>query len=182
MPMKQASAALKKVNQLADTPRANRIELAVALAELEDAKPGSVADLVKIRHRQRRALYGLFRVGRWLQQVDLPMSQCVSVGATKLEVLAKHCDNRPGKKPTRSEVTLAEKYTAAELPAILKVGPHVKTPVKGHCIMLRLTPSQYPIFEAALKKHGATKPEKGNGLVGKEAAIMAIIRKAQAAG
>ena len=163
MPTKQPWAALKKVTKLADTPRANRIELALALAELEEAKSGSVADLVKIRFRQRRALYGLFRVGRWLKHVDLPMPHCVSVGWTKLEVLAKHCGKHPGKKPTRSEVTLAEKYTAAELPAILKVGPHIKTPVKGHCIMLRLTPTQYRVFEAALKKHGAMKSVKGKG-------------------
>lgn len=174
--------ALEKVTKLVDAPKPNRIELALALANLEEAKAGGVADLTKVRGKQRRALYALLAVGRWLKLVRLPMSRCVRIGWAKLLILAGHCRERPGMEPTPTELDQAEKYTWAQLAAILKNGPKGKIPPKAKSIMLRLNGSQYAVFEAAIRRHGAVRVKKGKGLHHKEKALTAFIRKAQAAG
>lgn len=61
MATKQPSAALTKVLKLADNVSENRIELALALADLEEKKPGSIADLAKTRPKERRMLYYLLK-------------------------------------------------------------------------------------------------------------------------
>lgn len=171
-----------RVIRLADAPKPNRIELALALADLEETEKHSVADFTKVRPRQRRALYALLAVGRWLKLIHLPMSRCVRIGWAKLLILAGHCKERPGMEPTPTELDQAEKYTWAQLPAILKKGPQGKIPPKAKSIMLRLSPSQYEVFETALRMHGAKRPPRGRGLQRKETALIAFIRKAQAAG
>jgi len=170
------SAALKKVLKLADTANENRIELALALCELEDVKPGSVAELVRTRPRERRKLYYLLDVGKWLRPTGQPMSRYAAIGWTKLAILAEHARHHPGKVSARKGLIYAEQCTAKELPAVLDGAP---PPGKGkkthHSIHLRLTQEQYEVFEAVLIKHGATKlgkgTGKGKGLVGMEEAL-----------
>ena len=176
---------LKKVLKLADTANENRIELALALCELEEAKPGSVADLVKKRPKERRTLYYLLDVGKWLAPIGQSIARYSEIGWTKLALVAEHCRKHPGTMAARKGLALAENYTASQLPAVLKGGLKPKTGEKTHhSIMLRLTPDQYEVFETVMKKYGATKlgkgAGKGKGLVGKEEAIMKIMQLALA--
>jgi len=140
MATKRPSAMLKKVLKLADTANENRIELALALCELEEAKSVSVADLVRTRPRERRKLYYLLDVGKWLRPAGQPMSRYAEIGWTKLAILAEHSRNHPGKVSARKGLTYAEQCTAKELPAVLDGAP---LPQKGkkshHSIHLRLT-------------------------------------------
>jgi len=170
------STALKTVKRLANTPRTNRIELALALADL-DGEPGAVADFITTMPTKWRATYALLEVGKWLQAVDLPMERCAKIGWTKLGVLARHCSDRPTKRATRTELDLAEAHTAAELPLILTKYIGFKPPAKRRSVMLRFTPAEYQVFEAAARKHGAMKSAQGRGLINKEAAVIAIMSK-----
>jgi hypothetical protein len=155
MAAKRSSAVLKKVLKLADTANENRIELALALCELEEAKPGEVAKLVKTRPKERRKLYYLLDVGKWLRPVGQPMSRYAAIGWTKLAILAEHSRNHPGTVSARKGLTYAEQCTAKELPAVLDGAP---LPEKGkkshHSVHFRLTFMQYKVFEAAMRKNG----------------------------
>jgi hypothetical protein len=181
MTTKRPSAVLKKVLKLADTANENRVELALALCELEEAKPGSVADLVRTRPKERRKLYYLLDVGKWLAPVGQPISRYAKIGWTKLAVLAEFSRNRPGKVSALEGLALAEQCTAKQLPAVLDGAP---LPEKGkkthHSIHLRLTREQYRVFEAVMTTHGATKrgkgKGKGKGLLGKEKALTKALR------
>jgi hypothetical protein len=142
---------------------------------------GSVADLVRARPRERRKLYYLLDVGKWLRLMWEPMSRYAAVGWTKLAILAEHSRNHPGKVSARKGLTYAEQCTAKELPAVLGGAP---LPEKGekthHSIHLRLTREQYRVFEAVVTTHGATKrgkgKGKGKGLLGKEKALTKALR------
>jgi len=162
MATKRPSAVLKKVLKLADTTNENRIELALALCELEEAKPGSVADLVRTRPRERRKLYYLLDVGRWLRPIGQPMSRYAAIGWTKLAVLAEFSRNHPGEVSAGKGLDYAEQCTAKELPAVLDGAP---LPEKGkkshHSVHLRLTPRQYKVFAAAMSEFKATPARRG---------------------
>ncbi|MGD0563094.1 MAG: hypothetical protein ABSA66_08385 [Roseiarcus sp.] len=169
--------------KLADATNENRIELALALCELEEAKPGSVADLVRTRPRERRKLYYLLDVGRWLRPTGQPMSRYSKIGWTKLAVLAEHSRNRPGTVSARKGLDYAEQCTAKELPAVLEGAP---LPEKGkkthHSVHLRLTRTQYRVFAAAMGEFEATPA--GRGFADKERAItkaLAVSLKARSA-
>ena len=173
MALKQPSAAVKRITKLLDTPNENRIDLALALAKLEEAKPGTLAALGNARPSERRTLYYLLDVGRWLTPLGQPKSRLARIGWTKLAILAEYS----GPLSPHSLLAQAEKHTAAELPAILKAGLHAKVPEKRRAVMLRLTNAQYAIFEAAVLAHGAVKAGKGKGLVDKEAGLIAALQK-----
>ena len=168
--------AIKRVTKLANTPKSNRIELALALADLDD-EPGAVADFIRTMPTKLRTTYALLEVGRWVRHSGLAIERCEAIGWTRLGVLARHCADRPLKKANRAELDMAEKRTAAELPAALAAGPAVKTPEKRRIVLLRLTPAQYAVFEAAVLAHGATKAGKGKGLADKEVGLVAALRK-----
>ena len=150
----------------------NRIELAIALCELEEAKPGSIADLVKTRPRERRKLYYLLDVGKWLQPLGRPMSRYASIGWTKLSILAEYSRNHPGKLSARKGLTLAEQCTARGLPEVLAGAPRPKKGAKTHhSIHLRMTREQYRVFEIVIRRHGATRVRRGRGYSGQEKAL-----------
>lgn len=66
------SKALKSVTKLANTPKTSRIELALALADLDD-EPGAVADFITTMPTKLRTTYALLEVGRWLRHTGLAM-------------------------------------------------------------------------------------------------------------
>ena len=125
------SKALKAAKRLANTPKSNRIELALALADLDD-EPRAVAAFITTMPTKWRTTYALLEVGRWVRHTGLEMDRCERIGWTKLAILARHRAGRPLKKANRTELDMAEKRTAAELPAALAAGPTVKTPQKAH--------------------------------------------------
>src|SRR5271157_5226054 len=187
MATKQPSAALKKVLKLADNVSENRIDLALALADLEEKKPGSVADIARTRPKERRMLYYLLKVGRWLKPIGQPTSLYASIGWTKLSILAEHSANHPGKLPARAALARAEQCTVKQLPAVLNGAPVPKRKEKTHhSVFLRLTSDQYKVFEAVLRDHGGAiklgkgTGKKGKGLVGKEEALVKVLAKVNA--
>ena len=54
------SKALKSVTKLANTPKTSRIELALALADLDD-EPGAVADFITTMPTKLRTTYASWR-------------------------------------------------------------------------------------------------------------------------
>jgi hypothetical protein len=168
------------VATLATAPKKSRIELALALADL-DHEPGAVASFIKTQDpRKMRSIYALLEVGKWVTLTDVPMDRCERIGTTKLGILARHCAERPTRKATRTEFDLAEKETASELPALLAAGMG-KKPEKRRTVLLRLTADQYAVFQAAVLAHGAIKAAKGGGqgkgLVGTEAALVSALSR-----
>jgi hypothetical protein len=179
MTSKPNSAAFKKVAKLADDVSENRIELALALADLEEKRPGSLVDLAKTRPKARRKLYYLLKVGRWLKPIGQPHSRYAKIGWTKLAILAEHSTKHPGKGLARAGLAFAEQCTAEQLPAVLGGAPVPKPKEKHHSVFFRLTPADYKVFEAVLIEHGAIKLGSGNGkgkgLVGKEEALLNLL-------
>jgi hypothetical protein len=175
------SAALKKVLKLTDDVSENRIELALALAELEEKKPGSIVDLAKTRPKDRRMFYYLLKVGKWLKPIGQPHSRYAKIGWTKLAILAEHSEKYPGKMVARTALARAENCTAKQLPSVLNGDPFAPNPngKTHHSVIFRLTPKDYEVLEGILVNNGAVKlgkgKGKGKGLVGKEEALMNVL-------
>jgi hypothetical protein len=89
----------------------------------------------------------------------------VRIGWSKLAVIAENSE--PGEM--EEALALAETATVKELPALLKGAPRK---AKARTVQLRLTARQYDQFEAVLLANGARRPKKGQGLSGKEKALM----------
>ena len=148
------SAALREVERLAAKPDETPMELARALAALEDEAPGSIVGLVESTGISPRKLYYHLAIGQTLGQMGLPPKQLAAIGWAKLSIIAQHFKNgEEGKKRdahVRQALAHAENYTMKELPSILKGEPLPKA--KPHSIHLRLTPKQYKVFETALQR------------------------------
>jgi hypothetical protein len=175
MMARQSSGALwKRVQTLATKDKNGTIELAEVLSALRalPKRPGgdrpTLNELVAFTNLSKRAVCYLLKVWRRFSDLDIPRDRLASIGWTKLAAIAENCD--PGDE--ENALTLAEACTLKELPARLK-GMAAKP--KARTVLLRLSPRQHERFESFLLAHGASRPNKGRGLSGKEKALMKAV-------
>jgi hypothetical protein len=176
MASKKRSAAFEKALRIASAPKIAPIELAEAIWKAETQEPGNLKEIVRETGMGLRKAYYLFEIWEEFADLDVKTQLFVEVGWTKLAIVAKHL--KPGMR--REFLDLARQHTAKELPAILEGGSR-ELP-KARTVQMRLTPTQYKIFESALRKFGAKPAKHGRGLVHQEKAVMRIINKLQASG
>ena len=114
----------------------------------------------------RRKAYYLLDLGKRLADLGLPDKRLKEVGWTKLQVVGKHLTRR------NAETLLgwAEECNAPQLAARIRG----EAPSKTRCVLLYMSPAQYRQFERAILTSGGKR--SGRGLVGKEAAIMRMVR------
>jgi hypothetical protein len=164
----------KRALELAELPR-NRgwFELSQVLDLLSNhrGKKGSdqFQNLIRDGVLGRRSAYYLRDVGHLIWRAKVPTSKAERIGWTKLQIIG---DKVNARNITRL-LKLAEQNNAQELKRLIK-RDHAKP--KPHCVQLYFTAEQYLRYVQALTKHGARR--SGRGLVGKEAAIMRIVREA----
>jgi hypothetical protein len=176
------SAALREVERLAVKSSEKPMEFAKALAAFHEEtraprmgaprlSPGSIDRVLKSTGISRRILYHHLAIGQTLGHLNLKPERLAKIGWRKLAIMAQHVEEGEKKGEKRDALALqallrAEKCKARELRSKLKNEPPNASP---QIIELRLSPSQYEIFEQALLNNGATKPKKR--FVGREAAL-----------
>jgi beta-galactosidase/beta-glucuronidase len=157
---------------LAGIPSKNFYDLALALVAVNDTKPGQILKLGQNHGMSRRRLYYLLEVGRFLKKGNIVKDEAERLGWTKFVILARHSAADPSltKEQVSTLLALARQSTAHQLPEALAT----KTPLgkADRALLIRIPQEQYEIVEAALLAHGAKK--HGKGLVGKEAALVAL--------
>src|SRR5690606_23055195 len=123
---------------------------------------------------KRRALFYLSNVGGFLVDYGITEEQAERVGWTKLQIVARHAANQPGRisqRAMQATLGIATRTPAHALPAALETQA---TPSEGplRSVLLRLPAEQYADVEAALIACGAER--KGRGLSGKEDALVRL--------
>ena len=116
----------------------------------------------------RRKAYYLLDLGKRLADLGLPDKRFEKIGWTKLQVIGKKLT------PRNAETLLAwaEECNAPQLAA--RVRGETSTS-KSRCVLLYFSPAQYRQFERTILTSGGKR--SGRGLVGKEAAIMKMVRQ-----
>jgi DNA-binding transcriptional MocR family regulator len=161
---------LKKLKQsiraLAKSPRnQSRVDLSRKLELLDRRQSSEFHDLIHEGTLNRRTAYYLRDVGRLIRIAKLSTSQAERIGRTKLQII--------GKKMNGKNLKLAEKNNVQELKRLIGEDSRRSKP---HCVLLYFGKEQYRQFRQAMVRHGASR--WGRGLIGKEKAILRIIRRA----
>jgi hypothetical protein len=116
----------------------------------------------------RRTAYYLPKVGQIIRTARLSTSRAQRIGWTKLQIIGGKMN---GKNAARL-LKLAEENNAQLLKRLVRENsPHQKP----HCVLLYFSTEQYHQFKRAVLQHGGSSA--GRGLVGKEEAILRIIRR-----
>ncbi|MBB4201058.1 hypothetical protein CCR94_11330 [Rhodoblastus sphagnicola] len=169
-----ARRKLTEVKRLANERDTTSIELAEALWQAEQTTPGTWAEIVSSTRLERRKAYALLQIWGRFAGLDVPRELLIDVGWTKATLVARLAE--PGTE--LGWLDLANGITAKELEATLRGEERAQE--KMHSVLFRLTPAQHALLTKVLLKHGATRPPKGKGLCGKEAALMKALAKASA--
>jgi hypothetical protein len=161
----------KKITATAKSAGTGSLDLAALLWEARNPPPSSnrdpasFDDLIEATNLKRRTLIYLVQVWDRFGPLGIDKDRLEAIGWTKLAIIAETCD--PGTE--EEALDLACKYTAKELPGVLKGSPVRK---KKHVVVLRLSRGDYLMFREALLEHGAKKAKNKVGLSGKESALM----------
>jgi hypothetical protein len=166
-----SSALKKKIGATAKQAGTGSLALAAVLWEARNPPPSSnrvpasFDELIEASGKKRRTVIYMLKVWDRFSPLGIDKDRLEAIGWTKLAIIAETC--APG---TEAEgLLLAEKYTAKELPALLKGSPARK---RKHVVVLRLSRGDYMMFREALLENGAKKAKNKVGLSGKEAALM----------
>lgn len=136
--------------------------------------PAFLHEVERVAGIKRRALFYLSNVGGFLAEYSITEEQAERIGWTKLQIVARHAANQPGRisqRAMQAKLGIATRTPAHALPAALE---RQDIPSEGplRSVLLRLPAEQYADVEAALIACGAER--KGRGLIGKEDALVRL--------
>ena len=158
---------LRKAVKLSAQPDDTFPGLARSLAAIYAQDKALLGRFIQQSGMGRRKAYYLLDLGKRLADLGLPDKRLKEVGWTKLQIIGKTLT------PRNAETLLAwaEEYNAPQLAA--RVRGETSEP-KTRCVLLYFSPAQYRQFERAILTSGGKR--SGRGLMGKEAAIMRMVR------
>lgn len=159
---------------LAAKPTKTFHAFARALSRAHSDDPSFLHEVARVAMIKRRALFYLSSVGRLLDDYDITDEQAERIGWTKLQIVARHTANQPGRisrRDMQAKLEIASRTPADRLHEALE---QQETPRPLRSVLLRLTAKQYADVEAALIACGATR--RGKGLVDKEEALVRLAR------
>ena len=159
---------------LAAKPTKSFHAFARALWAAHRNEPAFLHEVERVAGIKRRALFYLSNVGGFLAEYSITEEQAERIGWTKLQIVARHAANQPGRisqSAMQAKLGIATRTPAHALPAALE---RQDTPSAGslRSVLLRLPAEQYADVEAALIACGAER--KGRGLIGKEDALVRL--------
>lgn len=156
-----------KIAILADYVGRDFMRLARELKELQDIKPDMFIEVVDKLELGKRTAFALARIGRIFGDFDVPDEQLNRIGWAKLNRIGGYLNE----ENAAHLLSMAESHTYHQLDLILKG----QEPVEGTKVMLLyLAEADHIRLSQLMMQHGA-KPSPNGGLVGKEAALMAIL-------
>jgi hypothetical protein len=144
------------------------LELGRSLRQLLDRDPALFQQVVKKRLGRRKAYY-LVEVSRKFQPLPISRARLKKIGWTKLQIIGQHVT----KDNVEELVGLAEQLNTKQLERKMQGEEPLGN---AHCVLMYFSPKQYAEFEEALLKNGAER--SGRGIVGKEEALINVLRKA----
>lgn len=164
----------RKALALAVKPTKSFHAFARALWAAHSTDPAFLHEVERVAGIKRRALFYLSNVGGFLVDYGITEEQAERVGWTKLQIIARHAANQPGRISQRAMQTklgIAARTPAHALPAALETQDMPsERPLRS--VLLRLSAEQYADVEAALIACGAER--KGRGLIAKEDALVRL--------
>ena len=172
MPANQQQPTMQQLKKralvLAKLPRNQGwLELSRVLELLHRRDRAEFQDLIHSGALGRRTAFYLRKVGQLIRTAKLSTYQAEHIGWTKLQIVG---DKLNGKNAARL-LKLAEENNAQELKRLINED---RPKTKSHCVLLYFSTDQYRQFRRAVLRHGGSSA--GRGLVGKEEAIVRIIR------
>jgi hypothetical protein len=144
------------------------LELGRSLRQLLDRDPALFQQVVKKRLGPRKAYY-LVEISRKFEPLPISRARLKKIGWTKLQIIGQHVT----KDNVEELVSLAEQLKTKQLERKMQGDEPLNN---AHCVLMYFSPKQYAEFEEALLKNGAER--SGRGIVGKEAALIHVLRKA----
>jgi hypothetical protein len=154
--------------------RTNFWELGHALLMLRDGSryTGHFKMTVKKAGLNLRAAYYLCEIVGQLRPFARYRERFEAIGWTKTQVIARGLNKENLKQ--RLELAEAKGNSLRKLQSLMR---GTKPPAKTRCVQLNFTKDEYEAFEEAVVQNGGSIASRGN-LVCKEAAVMALIKKA----
>ena len=165
--MTRIEKLLRKAVELSARPDDTFLDLARALAAIYAQDKALLGRFIEQSGIGRRKAYYLLDLGKRLADLSIPDRRLQKIGWTKLQVVGKQLTRRNAEKL----LGWAEECNAPQLAARIRG----ETPSKTRCVLLYFNPAQYRQFERAILTSGGKR--SGRGLVGKEAAIMKMVRQ-----
>jgi hypothetical protein len=148
------------------------LEIGAALGRLQEADRDLFWKAVEKGEFGKRKAYYLITIAKAFKNIKVPKARLRAIGWTRLQVIARVLNESNADEL----ILLAEQHKVKDLEAIIKgEEPNPDSRV----IILYFTPDDYEVLEAILVQNGASR--HGRGLVGKEAALMKALKKANKA-
>lgn len=163
-----------RVIALAGNPSKNFFDLASALVSLHDFEASLLSEVAREAGISRRRIYYLLKVGRMSLENAISRNDAEKLGWTKLQIIARHIAEvgTVTREDVHAFMAIAHKSTARELPQKLRSGITATTRAE----VFYLNASQRDELRRVLVAFGAKR--RGVGLVGREDAILQIVRAA----
>ena len=167
------SALIATISDLAARREPDFFKLADVLAMARKSHPKTFEDIISRARVSRRRAYYLLEVRVRFQRFMHDAARLRAIGWTKLKVLVPYISIENADEL----LSLAGTVSAHKLGQMLRDD---RAPVASHCVLLRLTPEQYGLYEAAILANGGKR--RGRQLIDQEHALLNIIDWASAHG
>jgi len=151
---------------LAAKPTRSSDAFARALSRAHSDDPSFLHEVARVARIKRRALFYLSSVGRLLDDYDITDEQAEHIGWTKLQIVARHTANQPGRisrRDMQAKLEIASRTPADRLHEALE---QQEPPRPLRSVLVSVTAEQYADVEAAVIAYGAKR--RGKGLVGRK--------------
>jgi hypothetical protein len=159
----------QKAVELAKTFDESFLELGKTIRQIQEI--GDVTDFRKICDAAgigTRKAYYLASITKQIEGLHIPTKRLKAVGWTKLMTIHPHLT----KETWKDLLELAENNTNRELQLLVKGEEPADN---AHCVLLYFNDDDYADFVKSALHHGAAR--SGRGLLHKEKAIMALVKK-----
>lgn len=143
------------------------LRIARYFRQIQDEDPDQFAIVAKLLGVSTRRAYDLARIDRVFRSHGADENRLSAIGWSKLRLIA----NRVDKNNLESLLDLAETHSVFELTRLMRDEPLVDG---VRYVVLYFEPVQYKVFAEAVLANGGAK--SGKGLVGKEAAVIQLIK------
>ena len=167
--MSNIKEVLQRAIELAAEPRDNFPKLARYLAKVHDDDKTLLRQFIDASGMGKRKVYYLVELGTRLGEVRIPDERLRRIGWTKAQIIAEYMTRANADELLKQ----AEENTTEALKAIMR-GEEPEQ--KKHVLHLRFSSSERDEVVDAIVRNGGRRSSQG--LAGKEAAILKIIRHA----
>lgn len=150
-------------------------DFARALFDFHASDPSAISMLLEHTDLSRRQLYNLLDVGEFITNHSISKHDAISVGATKLQIIARHVLGRAEVSAKQvSEMMILARATKSRKLARALAGAN---PRETKAFVFHLDKTETSLLRETLMQFGARRTKNG-GLTRKEYALNGLLREA----